>query len=122
MKNKAIWASAHNPSQEQINSLDSLGFNTVLLKDVDEALFQELTNLGHDSNREELANRILALDCKMVVQPAGDPALHLALGRASNKHRGPAILFSFSKRVSEDIPQADGTVKKVAIFKHEGWV
>ena len=31
-------------------------------------------------------------------------------------------LFAFTKRVVEEIPQPDGTVKKIAVFKHEGFV
>ena len=31
-------------------------------------------------------------------------------------------LFAFTKRVVEEIPQPDGNIKKVAIFKHEGFV
>jgi len=31
-------------------------------------------------------------------------------------------LFAFTKRVAEEVKQADGSIKKVAIFKHEGFV
>jgi hypothetical protein len=31
-------------------------------------------------------------------------------------------VYSFSKREVEEQTQADGTVKKVAVFKHTGWV
>lgn len=31
-------------------------------------------------------------------------------------------LFAFTLRESEDIPQEDGSVKKVAVFKHAGFV
>ena len=31
-------------------------------------------------------------------------------------------LFAFTKRVVEEIPQPDGSIKKVAIFKHEGFI
>jgi hypothetical protein len=29
--------------------------------------------------------------------------------------------YAFSKRESEDQPQADGSIRKVAVFKHAGW-
>ena len=31
-------------------------------------------------------------------------------------------LFAFTKRVTEEIPQPDGSIKKVAVFKHEGFI
>lgn len=31
-------------------------------------------------------------------------------------------VYAFSKRVSKDIPQEDGSTKKILVFKHEGWV
>jgi hypothetical protein len=32
------------------------------------------------------------------------------------------VIFADSDRVSEDILQPDGSVKKVSIFKHKGWI
>ncbi len=31
-------------------------------------------------------------------------------------------LFAFTKRVTEEIKQPDGSIKKIAVFKHEGFV
>jgi len=31
-------------------------------------------------------------------------------------------LFAFTKRVTEEIPQPDGSIKKITVFKHEGFV
>ena len=31
-------------------------------------------------------------------------------------------LFAFTKRIVKETPQPDGTIKKVAIFKHEGFI
>lgn len=30
--------------------------------------------------------------------------------------------YAFSKRISQETIQADGTVKKISKFKHEGWI
>lgn len=38
------------------------------------------------------------------------------------KEAGITPLYSFSERKSIDQPQADGTVRKVAVFEHVGWV
>jgi hypothetical protein len=116
---KAIWASAHKPTDEQLSSLQEEGFHVSLLKDVNPELFGALTNLKADSNRSQLAFRLLRLECDAIVQPAGDPAFHLQLGEKEKRVR---IIFSFTNRVSEDITQPDGSVKKVSIFKHEGWI
>ena len=35
---------------------------------------------------------------------------------------GIEVLYSFSKRESQEIPQEDGTVKKIAVFRHVGFV
>jgi hypothetical protein len=36
--------------------------------------------------------------------------------------RGFVPLYSFTKRVTEEVPQDDGTVVKKAVFKHESFV
>jgi hypothetical protein len=36
--------------------------------------------------------------------------------------RGITALYSFSTRESVDQPQPDGSVRKVAVFRHTGWV
>lgn len=41
---------------------------------------------------------------------------------AALKRAGVRVLFAFSARVSDDTVQADGSVKKVQIFKHIGFV
>lgn len=38
------------------------------------------------------------------------------------KHSKLAILYAFSKRESVDAPQPDGSVRKMAVFKHIGFV
>ena len=38
------------------------------------------------------------------------------------KARGIQALFAFTKRESEDQQQSDGSVRKVVVFRHTGWV
>ena len=45
------------------------------------------------------------------------PALADRLDRA-----GFAVCFAFSKRESVDVQQPDGSVRKTAVFKHDGFV
>ena len=37
-------------------------------------------------------------------------------------HEGVQPLFAFSVRESEEVFQPDGSVRKVAVFRHKGWV
>lgn len=41
---------------------------------------------------------------------------------ALSKMNKKAVWYAFTRRVSEDIPQGDGSVKKVSTFQFEGWV
>jgi len=36
--------------------------------------------------------------------------------------KGFSPVYAFSKRESEDIPQPDGSIKKVLVFRHSGSV
>lgn len=38
------------------------------------------------------------------------------------RRKGLKPVYAFSRRVTEEQQQADGTVKKIAVFKHEGFV
>lgn len=74
----------------------------------------------------ELAARVLAgianefLQCDKVMI-GGAPYLMSALEREL-KEVGKRPVYAYSERVSEDQRQTDGTVKKVSIFKHIGFV
>ena len=50
----------------------------------------------------------------------GEPALVCAAAHFAEK-MGMTFVQSTTKRVSEDIPQEDGSIKKVATFKHVMW-
>lgn len=51
----------------------------------------------------------------------GAPWLMEPLERALH-YRGVMPLYAFSSRVSEEVQQPDGTVRKIQLFKHEGFV
>jgi len=123
---KALWASAHQIGEDQLNSLWQAGFKVSTLKSLNPSLWEELTNLKKESDRLQIASELLAFCHKrgyILVQPAGDPAFQLVLGRANAETNiYVSVIYSFTKRVSEDIHQPDGSVKKISVFKHEGWV
>ncbi len=117
---KFIWASAHTPTEEQLIDLQSKG-TVSFLKDLNPELHARMVNCP--GNRNEL--RSLAIDLYVagkdatLVQPAGSPIFLTMLGVVNGVDN---LLFADSKRESKDIPQADGSVKKISIFKHLGWV
>jgi len=58
-------------------------------------------------------------DCTVLL--GGAPFFMSACERAATDY-GFKYCYAFSKRVSEEVKQPDGTVKKVSVFKHEGWI
>jgi hypothetical protein len=127
MDKRAIWASPHRPTKEQIQDIESNGYVIRFLVDTNPELFQELSNLTIDSDREALARKLLRADCDLLLQPAGDPAFQFLLGaeKALAHKEGvktPRVLHAFSHRVSKDIIQPNGALKKISTFKFEGWI
>jgi hypothetical protein len=116
-----LWCANHQPLPEQLESLLLMG-NLLFLKDIAPNLMIRLTNTP--SNRDackELADEIsdvaLENDAK-IVQLGGSP---LFLVMASPIIGSGRMIFADSDRISEDIPQQDGSVKKISTFRHKGW-
>ena len=120
---KFLWASAHTPTSNQMEDLNKQG-TVKYLKEINPDLHKQLVSIKLDTDLSELAKDLLNFcidEGFTLVQPAGNPAFMVALGRELGLGLQPDILFSFSERVSKDIPQEDGTVKKISIFNHLGW-
>lgn len=117
-----LWCANHTPTIEQHISLNDMG-NIIHLKDISPELAERLSNTPSDRNEckilandiSELAERIEA----KIIQLGGSP---LFLVMAAGVIGSGRIIFADSERVSEDIPQSDGSIKKVSIFKHKGWI
>lgn len=79
------------------------------------------SNLNPD-NYKEICDQILKYsyvcnDTKAVfIHLAGFPP---AVNYIAQEH--PGCIYAFSTRDSKDVPQADGTVKKVSVFNHKGF-
>lgn len=58
-------------------------------------------------------------DCTVLL--GGAPFFMSACERVATEY-GFKYCYAFSKRVSEEVKQPDGTVRKVSVFKHEGWI
>jgi len=133
MNNAYLWCSAHTPTQEQRFELESQG-RLVILSEVNGELQAQLNNTPMDANELSLlakdlmhyASRVVGAD--YIVQPGGSPAFQAILGMRQRfnmdfeSEEYVSLMYAHSERVSEDIPQADGTVKKVSVFKHLGWI
>ena len=132
---KFLWAASHEITAEQHDSLVAItrgDSKVVFLKDVDAELQNKISNLQFEDDVFSTAKELLKL-CKKhgftLVQPAGSPAMHYALGvqntEGADAHWDSSlsvpILYAFSKRESVDLPQPDGSIRKVAVFRHEGW-
>lgn len=129
----AVWASPHNPTTEQLESLKKEFSKVEFLKEINPELFDEICNSPSDEDElDKLAVRLCdATVNKALIQPAGSPAFQFALGKEIKDRRGgwyefpvprPIVVYAHSKRESIDEVLEDGTIKKVSIFKHEGWI
>lgn len=142
---KNLWCSVHQPTEEQKRELtETIQINVIgtkvtefeqeliFLKDVNPELQSSINSLQFDSSLNKLAQELVSTIDNGNYTPAqigGSPAFIFRVGVIygeminSDMVRSPRFpRFSFNKRESVDIPQKDGTIKKIAIFKHEGWV
>lgn len=116
MKKIAIWASAHEITEEQRKELLLTFSDVVNLSSIDELLQSEMSRMNKESSVSSIAEALSGIAFTynaMIIQPAGNPRLQYALGV---EH--VPVLYAFSERVSEDITQPDGSVRKVSVFKH----
>ena len=125
MKN-LLWCSAHTPTKEQMESLNSMG-SLIFLKDVNTSIQDRINNCSSDRSElmtlaQELNHLAIDLDCT-IVQLGGSPLFLYIAGATINGCLSKArIMFAHSERVSIDAPQEDGTVVKTSVFKHIGWI
>lgn len=93
----------------------------------DKALVQSLLTFDTIPSKEEMAERAEALarvatshdtDSAMI---GGAPYFMSVLENTLKAH-GVKPVYAFSVRESADVPQADGSVRKVAVFRHLGFV
>ena len=110
---------AATPEQLAAGVQDLEGTDLVLLKNL--LTFETLPHV-QDIRRRALRLAKLAKQKGAVqVMIGGAPYLMHALVQELNEHHIVA-LFAFSERQSVEEPQADGSVRKVNVFKHTGFV
>ena len=70
-------------------------------------------------NYKEVSDRIIDIAVKEdhpYLHVAGFPAAVCEIVKEY-----PLCLYAYSERLSKDIPQEDGTVKKISVFNHKGF-
>ena len=126
-----LWAAAHDIQPEQRAELESVG-DIIILKENNPNLWDRLTQMSPKDTRkvrDDLIDYVNKENIDLVVQLAGPPSFQFEMGEVSMDdaieggifHKSPAFVWSYSRRESQDIPQKDGTSKKVSIFKHRGF-
>ena len=118
-----MWCSAHQPTTEQMVELLESG-KVTFLKDVAPELQQKINNCPPDRDvLSGMAKDLLSFtEDYTLVQVGGSPMFLYVLGSVVGAHLSKrAMLFAYTKRISEDVPQKDGSIKKTSIFKHEGF-
>ena len=117
-----LWCSPHTPTSEQLESLQSKG-NLLFLKDISPMTMTDLTNTPSSRNEcrvlAETISEIAENNNAKIIQLGGSPMFLVVASSVIGTGR---MIFADSERISEDIPQPDGSVKKVSIFKHKGWI
>ena len=115
----------HNASPEQLTA--GVVDVPAELKDYLSALLT-FNNLPTKEEIDEAAMKVaaMAVYCTQGFDaPAamiGGAPFFMAPLEAALRHLGIKPLYAFSERVSEEQKQADGSVRKVNIFKHKGFV
>jgi len=121
-------AFSHTLTAAQIQDASvSLGISKIVtLKDVDEELQSEFSQVPARASRKE----IIRLARKIVQQAevcgathlfvAGEPSLFLHTCLAAQS-AGIVVVQSTTERVSSESLQSDGTVVKTAVFSHVQW-
>lgn len=122
----------HVLSNEQIIDLNNMFDNVDVLdlRDVDNELFKQLSNITVDSDLNYLANCLLEVARKfdIVILPIGSPAFMFKFA-TKIPPKFPSIfnppvnmdltfLFAHSDRVSVEKQNEDGTITKTNVFKH----
>jgi hypothetical protein len=140
---KFINFTQHNLTEEQIEAAKAMGATEIINAKDALANFSEIAN--DDGNADafrqahEIAKAIVALtDGKPAIIhfPISSPRVQAAFWRRYEywgnnpddyeiwwrKIRKCRFVFSHTARVSQDVPQPDGSVKKTTVFKFEKFV
>lgn len=106
---------------------DQIEAGVIDLKEVDRAILSDIITFEKLPNRLQIAAAVsmaVSLCARYDAEKAmigGAPFLMEPMVTGLKKS-GIQPIFAFSKRESKEIQKDDGTVEKVAVFRHEGFV
>jgi hypothetical protein len=75
---------------------------------------QELAKIAKSYDRDGLDNRMGAM--------IGGALYFMTFLEMALAENGITPMYAFTKRVTEEVPDGNGGVKKTSVFKHGGWV
>ncbi len=114
---------SHVPTAEQITAASEGGREVVQVNDKKLLIVPDDANLGRDwfvQRAEEIALAVGGFSAGDVAHIMGQAQLASAV-QALARQAGAELVESVTPRVSKDIPQPDGTVKKEFIFTFKGF-
>ena len=129
MRKIAIWCTKAHPIQDiqKMDLFSNHGIDEIInISDLNIPFQADLDNspIGK-KNLKELAKKLIEYLIKLypncnivIVQPSGSPAFQYSLGSIADNYKNIETLYAHSERVSEDVVQPDGTIKKLSVFKH----
>ncbi|MSU56212.1 MAG: hypothetical protein EXS51_02805 [Candidatus Taylorbacteria bacterium] len=120
---KFIFIMQHAPTAEQITAASEGGREVVQVNDKKLLIVPDDANLGKEwfTNRaEEIVAAVGGISEGDTLHVMGQQQLAMAVSAIGRK-AGAELVESVTPRVSKDIPQADGTVKKEFIFTFKGF-
>lgn len=119
---KILNTMQHALTDEQIIDLNNMFTqnNISNLRDVDNELFKQISNISVDANLNDLAEQLLnvAKEFDIVILPIGSPAFMFTFSRLTHFHRDIVFIFAHSDRISVEKQNEDGTITKTNVFKH----
>lgn len=121
--NKFIFIMQHAPTAEQITAASEGGREVVQVNDKKLLVVPDDANLGRDwftSRAEEIVAAVGGIAEGDTLHVMGQQQLAMAVSAIGRK-AGATLVESVTPRVSKDIPQPDGTVKKEFIFTFKGF-
>ena len=126
MRKYLVNLTQHALTQEQKDSVDTAiePRNMATFLNFDEMpTAQEINTRAHRMFECLIAmlksNAIYPGDCTVLL--GGAPFFMSACEQVA-LYYGFQFCYAFSKRISKEVTQPDGTVKKISEFKHEGWI
>jgi len=123
MSTKFIFVMQHAPTAEQITAASEGNREVVQVSDKKLLIVPDDAELGRDwfvQRAEEIVSSVGGIAEGDTLHVMGQQQLAMAVSAIGRK-AGATLVESVTPRVSKDIPQPDGTVKKEFIFTFKGF-